>query len=76
MSARSDENLRAEYLLIQNQYEAFDQRALSVKGNFISVVRNAAAILSREKIPSSVYRHSHDGLFCCKQKINKRYLPS
>lgn len=28
---RSDENLRAEYLLIQNQYEAFDQRALSFK---------------------------------------------
>jgi len=32
MSPRSDENLRAEYLLIQTQYEAFDQRALSVKG--------------------------------------------
>ncbi len=31
MSVRSDENLRAEYLLIQNQYEAFDQRALSLK---------------------------------------------
>ena len=31
MSERSDENLRAEYVLIQNQYEAFDQRALSLK---------------------------------------------
>lgn len=28
---RSNENLRAEYLLVQNQYEAFDQRALSLK---------------------------------------------
>lgn len=32
MPARSDENLKAEYLLIQTQYEAFDQRALSLKG--------------------------------------------
>lgn len=28
---RSDDNLRAEYLLIQGQYEAFDERALSMK---------------------------------------------
>jgi hypothetical protein len=28
---RSNDNLRAEYLLIQGQYEAFDQRALSLK---------------------------------------------
>lgn len=28
---RSNENLKAEYLLIQGQYEAFDQRALSLK---------------------------------------------
>jgi len=28
---RSNDDLKAEYLLIQNQYEAFDQRALSMK---------------------------------------------
>ena len=28
---RTNEDLRAEYLLIQGQYEAFDQRALSLK---------------------------------------------
>lgn len=29
---RSNENLRAEYILVQGQYEAFDQRALTLKG--------------------------------------------
>ncbi len=28
---RTNDNLRAEYLLIQGQYEAYDQRALSLK---------------------------------------------
>ena len=28
---RTDDNLKAEYLLIQSQYEAYDQRALSLK---------------------------------------------
>ncbi|QAY78777.1 hypothetical protein [Sphingosinicella sp. BN140058] len=29
---RSNDDLRAEYLLIQSQYEAYDQRALTLKG--------------------------------------------
>lgn len=31
MSVRTNDDLKAEYLLIQGQYEAFDQRALSMK---------------------------------------------
>lgn len=49
MKARSDENLRAEYVLIQNQYEAFDQRALSFKALATPLLGAGLAIGLKER---------------------------
>lgn len=52
MSARSDENLRAEYLLIQTQYEAFDQRALSLKALATPLLGAGIAVGIKEESPA------------------------
>lgn len=49
---RSNENLRAEYVLIQGMYEAFDQRALSLKALATPLLGAAIAVGFKEDSPS------------------------
>ncbi|VWX54416.1 hypothetical protein [Novosphingobium sp. 9U] len=51
LASRRSDDLKAEYLLVQNQYEAFDQRALSMKA--LATPLLGAGIVAGIKDPSS-----------------------
>jgi len=52
---RKSDDLKAEYLLVQAQYEAFDQRALSMKGLATPLLGAALAFGIKERSDAILY---------------------